>query len=472
MGFRNPLYLAPSTIGDGVAVFTAETIASGKNFTDTVLPTLPGIYHSLQLAITPQATGTITVRLYDETNGGVQMWRVNITDALANEVNPYYYNVIPTGPGVMGLKIAVQNSTASPCVVSLWAAPDQLPVALVSQVQPVKVTDTVNVTVLNQASSGPAPQLLEASLSKSVGTGAVLLGAPLPCGVQLVQQTQGTFNVLPSLAATLTLATNPAPGNVLIATIGVSALPSSPGWTLFAAPGALAILYRVVLAGDPASWTFTFTNPNNFNPMSQAIGVFEFSGVNTSAPLDDLESENGPGTGGSFTMANAPTTPASLLLNVFAIQPGSPVSTFIAYDTSVGTNLAYSGLVFLWSFDSSVAFFLGPPVSAAPTFTIKGTSGWGGSYYRLSCYIAPASWALPTSQLRIWEIGLQETDGAATDYPNVTRTDNGQILLAAAAGKRATIKFPYGLMLTPGAGLNLNTVVAGDAQVVYDVVTQ
>jgi hypothetical protein len=114
-------------VPSGVLVFDT-TIGPGQTYIDTVLPDLPSIYHSLEFAVDPVDSGTVIIRLYDLTNG-VQMWRYNLSALSTSEVNPVYFNVIPTGQGIMGIEITVDNATAGNVKVAMWAAPDELAVA-------------------------------------------------------------------------------------------------------------------------------------------------------------------------------------------------------------------------------------------------------------------------------------------------------------------------------------------------------
>ena len=183
-----------SSTGIGVLVFN-QTIAAGITYTDTVLPNLEGIYHTLEFAVDPTTSGTVTIRLYDLVHG-VEMWRYDLNALATNEVTPAYYNVVPVGLGVMGLRITVENSTAGNCNVAMWAAPDEMAIASVS-IGPGGATGpgTSPVTgVTGQVSvTATATAILPANPSRTAGTiyNPVASTAPVFIGPSGVTDTTG-----------------------------------------------------------------------------------------------------------------------------------------------------------------------------------------------------------------------------------------------------------------------------------------
>ncbi len=134
---RNPSSVQIATTA-GQLVFGNEVISAGTTYTDTVLAGLPGIYHSLQFALTPSASGTVTLRLYDSSPAAkaahagaeIQMWRIDLSTLATSEVNPYWVPICPSGGPAMNLSLTVENSTSADCHVSVWAWPDEVSAAV------------------------------------------------------------------------------------------------------------------------------------------------------------------------------------------------------------------------------------------------------------------------------------------------------------------------------------------------------
>lgn len=304
-------------------------------------------------------------------------------------------------------------------------------------------------------------------------TGTVYLLAPasVPDVVQAAAVSSPSTGGGVARVVTVTLATAPTPGNLLVlgssyhGPTGVAGTPA--GWTeLFNTDNwQRACYWRIAEEGDPAALGFLV--PDAGSDYSVNLGVWEIANPLVSSPLvysDDVQA-NGD-TPWSDWITLTPTTLFQFPLCLAEAYSGGGVGSSL-HMTTAGweTDALATSEPGASGFDT-VILAHGPAITSLTPSDLSSAATTAGDGVYIAGFDVLVSITTTPVNVKVWSITVH---GTAGDTPTVTRSDTGQLLVSGTADNTAvTQSYPGGLLIPSSAYITGDSVDACDYGIVYN----